>query len=1124
MFRIIAVPILYRLLMKLLICAIIVQKTGVVNAAGGGGGSTTDVATAATLQREVDSLQERLELFEMKHETLQAASEQFRIQSKSAKLKLDEERKRYDILASEKRSLVTGLETKLENALEDQKSVFDDTVFSEHIEEQNLLKAEKEELDEKLRLSEQQRSMIEKRHKAKLQEQNKRFELLEKKKLAADDKLRSEITDLKKRLSYSESQTESFEESWREVIAESDAKDELIQEESMKRVEEAGLWEQRINKLNADSKNLVSDLERKDDELTKSKTAHTLLLKNVRKSDERIQQHDAQIETMTAVVNDLRQEIVEKDAKTETLQNETVEIKFELDTSQSEMKQSIQEKSKLTKTYTEALNKLTTKNNGLRNIVVDTKFELENSQNQTKVLRLETTEITKAQEETLEKLESEGRKLKASRTELASSKREYEMMTDRFHEFDDKVQDLLQRIDEEATKYAEIKEALDTKGKNLVESKQNFKIIKEHNAMLQEKLRELEGKVKEVTEQLELKVSKNSYLQKTLLNTRYKLEDSQSKAKQLEEMQIDPSTPSNELLQLEIENSKITKQKYVLERELKESTTLYIGISREMNVLKDQLNATESQSTKFSNKYESLKVEKDVLGRNLRAASLDVQEKISAFEQCDKELRTVQLMHTTEAQLDKNKDAFEQCDRELRGTRTEYSTLIHEHNDAKDLINEKQAEILLQQNAIVQRKNDLTETKMKNSKLIADLAAANGSLIEAKSTITRMETSVLPQETAVVSVEKISEDESQSSNIQEIPNEESATMNKIPSHINNSTSSDPSSEDEIQSSNVQEIPNKENATMNEVPSHIDNSTSSDPSSEDEIQSSDVQEIPNEENATMNEAPSHIDNSTSSDPSSEDEIQSSDVQEIPNEENATMNEAPSHIDNSTSSDPSSEDDIQSSNVQEIQNEANDMMNEVPSHVDNSRSLNPSIENDSTSTPTPTQNTWGWFRNIVSFFRWLDYALYKILRVVVDSAGLLTNSFGKINSLSCFGWIQNGTAHFERFAANFMYMFSIVALVLNEFRIIHDALVSLFEFEMTFVSSLLSSEQDRSGFSFLIHHSNVIVIFGEVIAALLGLDFIISSFLYPRRRRKRPTAKTIEVPKTANASLLRKANNL
>ncbi|OEU10703.1 hypothetical protein FRACYDRAFT_246455 [Fragilariopsis cylindrus CCMP1102] len=576
-------------------------------------------------------------------------------------------------------------------------------------------------------------------------------------------------------------------------------------------------------------------------------------------------------------------------------------------------------------------------------------------------------------------------------------------MTDRFHESDEKVQDLLQRIDEEATKYAEIKEALDTKEKDVVKSKENFKIIKEHNAMLQEKLQELEGKVKELTEQLKLKASKNSYLQKTLLDTKYKLEDSQSKAEQLEKMQVDSSSTSDELLQLEITNNKITKQKNVLERELQESTTLYIDISREMNVLKDQLNATESKSKKFSNMYESLKVEKDVLGRNLRAASLDVQEKISAFEQCDKELRIVQSMHTTKAQLDKNKDkeAFEQCDKELRDTRTEYSTLIQEHNDAKDLINEKQAEVLLQQNAIAQRRNDLTETKMKNSKLIAGLAAANGSLIGARSTITRMETP------------KISEDESQSSNVQEIPNEESAMMNEVLSHIDNSTSSDPSSEDEIQSSNVQEI---------------------------------------------------------------------------------------------------------------QNEANDMMNKVPSHVDNSKRSDHSTENDPTSTPTPTQNMWGWFRRIVSFFRWLDYALYKILRVVVDSAGLLTKSFGKISSLSSFGWVQNGTAHLERFAANFKYMFSIVALVLNEFRIIHDALVSLFEFEMTFVSSLLSSEQDRSGFSFLIRHSNMIVILGEVIAALLGLDFIISSFLYPRRRRKRPTAKTIEVPKTANASLLRKANNL
>ena len=51
------------------------------------------------------------------------------------------------------------------------------------------------------------------------------------------------------------------------------------------------------------------------------------------------------------------------------------------------------------------------------------------------------------------------------------------------------------------------------------------------------------------------------------------------------------------------------------------------------------------------------------------------------------------------------------------------------------------------------------------------------------------------------------------------------------------------------------------------------------------------------------------------------------------------------------------------------------------------------------------------------------------------------------------------------------------------------------------------------------------FGEAIALLLCIDFIVSSLLRPiRARKRRPRAKHIHVPKSANVSLLRKANNM
>ncbi|KAL3911000.1 MAG: hypothetical protein SGILL_007456, partial [Bacillariaceae sp.] len=78
-----------------LVCSIFVL--GGVVASGTSVEEAVDAATAS-LQRQVESLQEKLETYEMKHDTLEAATSQFRIQAKSTKQKLEEERKRYDTI------------------------------------------------------------------------------------------------------------------------------------------------------------------------------------------------------------------------------------------------------------------------------------------------------------------------------------------------------------------------------------------------------------------------------------------------------------------------------------------------------------------------------------------------------------------------------------------------------------------------------------------------------------------------------------------------------------------------------------------------------------------------------------------------------------------------------------------------------------------------------------------------------------------------------------------------------------------------------------------------------------------------------------------------------------------
>merc|ERR1711935_1322700 len=88
-------------------------------------------------------------------------------------------------------------------------------------------------------------------------------------------------------------------------------------------------------------------------------------------------------------------------ARNKQLQNELVDVKFEFDTSQKKTKQTIEEKSEMTKSYTEALEQLSSKTTFLRHELADIKFEMEQSESKTDALKTETAEITYARQRTL---------------------------------------------------------------------------------------------------------------------------------------------------------------------------------------------------------------------------------------------------------------------------------------------------------------------------------------------------------------------------------------------------------------------------------------------------------------------------------------------------------------------------------------------------------------------------------------------------------------------------------------------------------------------------------------------------------------------------------------------------
>ena len=1143
--RLTSAPMTYRSLVKLLLCLIIVSITSAVIVADDSGeyGERNDIQIAVktatiSLQREVNALKERLELFEMKHETLQAVSDQLRLQSKSTKSKLDEERKRYETLASEKLSLEVSLETKLSNALEEQKLSIEDTMLSNNSERQTFLEKENGELVEKVRRLEEQLSVAERRSDVKSQDQYKRYDLLEKKKEATDKKLQSQIIDFKQRLSRSETQTRSFEESWKEAIAELDAKDELLQEESKKRVEEASRWEQRIYKLNTESTSLLSELQRKEDELKQFRNVHTSLLENVRKSGEQLLTHEAQIE--------------ERNAMNTALQTELLDTNHELEIIQNKTKESMKEQSKLTKAYTEALDKLTSENSKLHNELITVKFELENSQNKTNTSNQEMTEITKLQQNTAKNLESERKELdkykyqytilssKHAEITMAEEKllqqleidrkkvidlttentklgRDYTMITAQSNRSTEEAKELVQRFNEEVTKkteiqnelakiklqvessqsndmelkkkhrelsslYEEIKQTLRVKESKLLELNQNYQIIYEHDSMLQKKVDKLDKQFEEHKQELELKDSKNSYMQKTLLDTKYKLDISRDEIRKLEGQIQDSKKYSNtEIFQLEIERDEITQQKNELDREVKESSALRVKNIQEISFLREKLNFTVLEVAKFSDMYESLQVEKDIIDHNLTTASLTIKNKISAFERCDANLRDTQsqlktandsndlYVRTMKLQLKEKREAQQLCDRELDNAKS--SLKVH---------------------------NDTYYSNLHTLNLKADEAEKALKQCDEKFNITA--------ETRKHEIERFNNE----------LRDRGARNFKLVQDLNNATKRIEQNDEQIklQQNTIDQVA-EEKAKIEIIALQRKNNLT-----EARIENLELIVSRNTANGKLVETESIIN-------SMENLflLQETEVTEL-QERTAIMEKllVPRIL------------------VGEI--------NENDSRSSNSKEP---TQDGNISKYGVFQNFWkplAWLKIIVGFIQRIDFALYRILRVIVDYTEILGSGIGKLKGVFTFDRIHNGYALLVRltsdevksfFTFDWIYngsaaslivqlitplqsVLSIVLWAFNELRIIHDAVVSLFEFEMTFISSLLSSERDRTRFSFFIRHSEMFVIFGEIIVALLCIDFIISFFLDPKRRKRRPKARTIHVPKATNASLLRKAKNI
>jgi chromosome segregation ATPase len=199
----------------------------------------------------------------MKHDTLEAATEQFRLKAKSMKQKLEEERKRYDTVVHEKEALEAEMHERIEAALKKETAKFDE-YRDQQAEKGARLEKEIGRLSEQLETFQSESSRRQKDLAAKLMDERNQYEMLKQSSLKIEEELNKEISILTERLNDSEQQAISLEQSLKATLADEKEKDDLHQKELRMRIEEASRWEARIKELNLEKTSLYSDLKRKE--------------------------------------------------------------------------------------------------------------------------------------------------------------------------------------------------------------------------------------------------------------------------------------------------------------------------------------------------------------------------------------------------------------------------------------------------------------------------------------------------------------------------------------------------------------------------------------------------------------------------------------------------------------------------------------------------------------------------------------------------------------------------------------------------------------------------------------------------------------------------------------------
>jgi chromosome segregation ATPase len=299
------------------------------------------------LKRQIETLQEQIDIYEMKYDTLEAATEQFRLKTKALSKKLEEERKLYEKLQKENHMLQSQMEQQIQILIEKETTQFDQYKVEQSI-KQNELETTIETLTKKLQRAEEQKVQLQKDH-----------QQLEASKQSIQESYQNEIDNFKSQLNDSEQQVASLEQSLKATLADEKEKDTAHQQELRKRIEEATRWEARIKELNAEKQETYIKLKGMEKLLAESRSSSSTYEQRLTKSkatidelEEVIRKKEHEYSTKAKALRIINKQLEDetqhlsisyKDVL-EKLENERLQFNETIVTAQEEIERTIKEK------------------------------------------------------------------------------------------------------------------------------------------------------------------------------------------------------------------------------------------------------------------------------------------------------------------------------------------------------------------------------------------------------------------------------------------------------------------------------------------------------------------------------------------------------------------------------------------------------------------------------------------------------------------------------------------------------------------------------------------------------------------------------------------------------------